>query len=69
MLQSFKEDRMNSHKNARLTALAKARARPATEIVCYFAACGPYASHQHGNTRRICFVTPTKLPYPWKLLS
>ncbi len=26
-------------------------------------------SHQHEKTRRIRFVTPTKLPYPWNLMS
>ena len=25
--------------------------------------------HQQEKTQRICFVTPTKLPYPWNLMS
>ena len=30
---------------------------------------GPYVWHQREKTRRIRFVTPTKLPYPWNLMS
>ncbi len=39
------------------------------QIVCCFGVGGPYFSYQHGKTRRIRFVTPTKLPYPWNLMS
>ncbi len=40
-----------------------------TEIGCYFGPGGPYLSNQHRKIRRIRFVTPTKLPYPWNLMS
>ncbi len=48
---------------------SRARGQSDEQLILKFRRGRAIVSHQHGKTRRIRFVTPTKLPYPWNLMS